>query len=130
VLGYSAQWGDMSVPGMAKFLADIKRFAPSQIPDYYFMYGYAQAKMETAILRKAIADGDLTRAGILDAKLHLGKVDLGGLVPPIDYTPGLGPASRMSGISKVSATTPGFLKGFRGFYMGDAAESMEFKASR
>jgi ABC-type branched-subunit amino acid transport system substrate-binding protein len=130
VLGYSAQWGDMSVPGMAKFLADIKRFAPSQIPDYYFMYGYAQAKMETAILRKAIADGDLTRAGILDAKLHLGKVDLGGLVPPIDYTPGLGPASRMSGISKVSATTPGFLKGFRGFYMGDAAKSMEFKASR
>jgi ABC-type branched-subunit amino acid transport system substrate-binding protein len=130
VLGYSAQWGDMSVPGMAKFLADIKRFAPSQIPDYYFMYGYAQAKMETAILRKAIADGDLTRAGILDAKLHLGKVDLGGLVPTIDYTPGLGPASRMSGISKVSATTPGFLKGFRGFSMGDAAKSMEFKASR
>jgi ABC-type branched-subunit amino acid transport system substrate-binding protein len=130
VLGYEAQWGDTSVPGMGKFLADIKKYAPSQIPDYYFMYGYAQAKMETAVLRKAIANGDLTRAGILDAKLHLGKVDLGGLVPPIDYTPGLGPASRMSGISKVSATTPGFLKGFRGFYMGDAAKSMEFKASR
>jgi ABC-type branched-subunit amino acid transport system substrate-binding protein len=130
VLGYSAQWGDMSVPGMAKFLADIKRFAPSQIPDYYFMYGYSQAKMETAILRKAIADGDLTRAGILDAKLHLGKVDLGGLVPPIDYTPGLGPASRMSGISKVSSTTPGFLKGFQGFFMGEAAKSMEFKGSQ
>jgi ABC-type branched-subunit amino acid transport system substrate-binding protein len=130
VLGYSAQWGDMSVPGMAKFLADIKKFAPSQIPDYYFMYGYAQAKMETAVLRKAIAGGDLTRAGILDAKLHLGKVDLGGLVPPIDYTPGLGPASRMTGISKVSDTTPGFLKGIHGFFMGDAAKNMEFKASQ
>ena len=130
VLGYSAQWGDMSVPGMAKFLADIKRFAPSQIPDYYFMYGYAQAKMETAVLRKAIAAGDLTRAGIVDAKLHLGKVDLGGLVPPIDYTPELGPASRMTGISKVSATTPGFLKGVHGFFMGEAAKNMEFKASR
>jgi hypothetical protein len=130
VLGYSAQWGDMSVPGMGKFLADIKRFAPSQIPDYYFMYGYAQAKMETAVLRKAIAEGDLTRAGILDAKLNLGKVDLGGLVPALDYTPGLGPASRMSGISKVSPTTPGFLKGFRGFFEGEAASSMEFKASQ
>jgi ABC-type branched-subunit amino acid transport system substrate-binding protein len=130
VLGYSAQWGDMTVPGMGKFLADIKRFAPSQIPDYYFMYGYAQAKMETAVLRKAIAEGDLTRAGILDAKLNLGKVDLGGLVPALDYTPGLGPASRMSGISKVSPTTPGFLKGFRGFFEGEAASSMEFKASQ
>jgi hypothetical protein len=120
----------MSVPGMSKFLADKKRFAPAQIPDYYFMYGYSQAKMETALLRKAIAAGDLTRAGIVNAKLHLGKVDLGGLMPPLDSTPGLGPASRMSGISKVSSTTPGFLKGFQGFFMGDAAKTMEFKAPR
>jgi ABC-type branched-subunit amino acid transport system substrate-binding protein len=130
VLGYEAQWGDMSVPGMKDFLADAKRFAPAQIPDYYFMYGYAQAKMETALLRKAIGSGDLTRAGILDAKLNLGKVDLGGLVPALDYTPELGPASRMSGISEVSATTPGFLKGFRGFFMGEAAKNMEFKAAQ
>jgi hypothetical protein len=120
----------MSVPGMAKFLADTKQFAPSQIPDYYFMYGYAQAKMETAVLRKAISGGDLTRPGILDAKLHLGKVDLGGLLPPLDYTPALGPASRKSGVSKVSSTTPGFLKASSGFFMGDAAKSMEFKATR
>ncbi|MCW3049703.1 MAG: hypothetical protein JWO74_3987 [Solirubrobacterales bacterium] len=129
VLGYEAQWGDKSAPGMAKFLADTKRFAPSQIPDYYFMYGYAQAKVETAILRKAIAGGALTRAAILDAKLHLGTVDLGGLMPPVDYTPGLGPASRMSEISKVSSTTQGFLKAVRGFFVGDAARSMTFKAS-
>jgi ABC-type branched-subunit amino acid transport system substrate-binding protein len=128
VLGYESQWGDMSVPGMAKFLADKRTFAPSQVPDYYFMYGYSQAKMETAILRKAIASGDLTRAGILDAKLHLGKVDLGGLMPPVDSTPKLGPASRMTGISRVSPNTPGFLKGFRGFFSGDAARSMQFKA--
>jgi ABC-type branched-subunit amino acid transport system substrate-binding protein len=130
VLGYEAQWGDMSVPGMAKFLADAKRYAPAQIPDYYFMYGYSQAKMETAVLRKAIASGDLTRAGILDAKLHLGKVDLGGLVPPLDYTPAGGPASRMSGISRVSSTTPGFLKGVKGFFEGEAASNMTFKAAR
>jgi ABC-type branched-subunit amino acid transport system substrate-binding protein len=128
VLGYESQWGDKSVPGMAKFLADTKKFAPAQIPDYYFMYGYSQARVETAILRKAIAAGDLTRAGILDAKLHLGKVDLGGLMPPVDYTPQLGPAARMTGISKVSSTTAGFLKGVRGFFMGNAARNMTFKA--
>jgi hypothetical protein len=113
---------------MAKFLADRRAFAPSQIPDYYFMYGYSQARMETALLRKAIASGDLTRAGILNAKLHLGKVDFGGLMPPVNSTPALGPASRMTGISRVSPTTPGFLKGFRGFFMGEAARSMQFKA--
>jgi ABC-type branched-subunit amino acid transport system substrate-binding protein len=128
VLGYESQWGDMKVPGMKQFLADTKKYAPSQIPDYYFMYGYSEAKVETALLRKAIASGDLTRAGILDAKLHLGKVDLGGLMPPVDYTPALGPASRMTGISKVSSTTPGFLKGFQAFFTGEAAKRMEFKA--
>jgi hypothetical protein len=129
VLGYESQWGDMKVPGMKQFLADTKKYAPSQIPDYYFMYGYSEAKVETALLRKAIASGDLTRAGILDAKLHLGTVDLGGLMPPVDYTPALGPASRMSEISKVSSTTPGFLKAFRGFFTGEAAKSMTFTAS-
>jgi ABC-type branched-subunit amino acid transport system substrate-binding protein len=129
VLGYESQWGDKSVPGMAKFLADTKRYAPKQIPDYYFMYGYAQARMETAVLQKAIAAGDLTRAGILNAKLHLGKVDFGGLMPPVNSTPALGPAARMTSISKVSSTTPGFLDGFVGFFMGDAARTMRFKAS-
>jgi ABC-type branched-subunit amino acid transport system substrate-binding protein len=126
VLGYTAQWGDHSVPGMAKFLADTKRFAPEQIPDYYYMYGYAMAKMEAAVLRKAISSGDLTRQGILNAKLNLGSVNLGGLVPAIDYTKSLGPASRQTEIAKVSTSTPGFLKQFRSYFTGDAARSMKF----
>jgi ABC-type branched-subunit amino acid transport system substrate-binding protein len=130
VLGYEAQWGDKSVPGMARFLADTKKYAPSQIPDYYYMYGYAMAQMETAVLREAVAAGDLTREGILDAKLHLGPVDLGGLLPAIDYTPELGPVSRMSGISEVSSSTPGFLKGFVPFFKGEAASNMQFSASK
>jgi hypothetical protein len=88
------------------------------------------AQMETAVLRKAIAAGDLSREGILNAKLHLGSVDLGGLLPPIDYTPALGPASRMSGISKVTSSTPGFLKAIGPFFEGEAAKSMQFTASK
>jgi ABC-type branched-subunit amino acid transport system substrate-binding protein len=129
VLGYTAQWGDKSVPGMAKFLSDTKRFAPKQIPDYYYMYGYAMARMETAVLREAVQSGDLTRQGILNAKLHLGSVDLGGLVPPIDYTTKLGPAARKTGVSEVSTSTPGFLKGLRGFFTGQAAQNMRFTTS-
>jgi ABC-type branched-subunit amino acid transport system substrate-binding protein len=129
VLGYTAQWGDKRVPGMARFLSATKRYAPKQIPDYYYLYGYAMARMETAVLRQAIASGNLTREGILNAKLHLGSVDFGGLMPPIDYTPTLGPAARKTGISKVSTSTPGFLKSVRGFFTGEAARNMRFEAS-
>jgi ABC-type branched-subunit amino acid transport system substrate-binding protein len=126
VLGSARQWGDMSVSGMAKFLSDTKKFAPAQIPDYYYMYGYAQAQMEAAVLRKAIQSGDLTRQGILDAKLHLGTVQLGDLMPPINYTPGLGPASRMTGIAKVDSGAPMFLKSVSPFFEGGAARGLQF----
>jgi ABC-type branched-subunit amino acid transport system substrate-binding protein len=129
VLGYEARWGDMHAPGMPKFLSVTKTFAPTQIPDYYYMYGYAQAQMETAVLRKAIQTGDLTRQGILNAKLHLGTVELGGLVPPLDYTPGLGPASRTSEIAKVDPGAPTFLKGVSSFFEGSAARALRFTTS-
>jgi ABC-type branched-subunit amino acid transport system substrate-binding protein len=129
VLGYEARWGDMSAPGMRKFLSDTKTYAPAQIPDYYYMYGYAEAQMETAVLRKAIQTGDLTRQGILNAKLHLGTVSLGGLVPPLDYTPGLGPASRTSEIAKVDPGAPTFLKGVSSFFEGGAAKGLQFTTS-
>jgi ABC-type branched-subunit amino acid transport system substrate-binding protein len=126
VLGYEAQWGNMRVPGMQQFLSTTKRYAPAQIPDYYYMYGYAEAQMETALLRKAVQAGDLTRQGILNAKLHLGTVNLGGLVPPVDYTPGLGPASRTTEIAKVDPGAPTFLKGVSPFFEGDAARGLQF----
>ena len=129
VLGYEAQWGNMSVPGMGQFLADAKRYAPAQIPDYYYMYGYAEAQMETAVLRKAIQAGDLTRQGILNAKLHLGTVELGGLVPPLDYSPALGPASRTTEIAKVDPNGPTFLKTVSPFFEGAAAKSLVFTKS-
>jgi ABC-type branched-subunit amino acid transport system substrate-binding protein len=126
VLGYEAQWGNMSVPGMQQFLANTKKYAPGQIPDYYYMYGYAEAQMETAVLRKAIQAGDLTRQGILNAKLHLGTVNLGGLVPPLNYTPALGPASRMTEIGKVDPVAPTFLKTVTPFLEGSAAKTLQF----
>jgi ABC-type branched-subunit amino acid transport system substrate-binding protein len=129
VLGYESQWGNMKVPGMGQFLADTKKYAPSQIPDYYYMYGYAEAKVEAAILRKAIAAQNLTRAGILNAKLHLGTVNLDGLMPSVDYTPALGPASRTSEIGAVSTTTPGFVKGVQPFFESAAARGLVFTKS-
>jgi ABC-type branched-subunit amino acid transport system substrate-binding protein len=127
VLGYEAQWGDMSVPGMKQFLALTKQYAPKQIPDYYYMYGYCEAEVEAAILRKAIADKDLTRQGILNAKLHLGTVNLGGLMPPVTYTTTPGPADRETEISAVKASVPGYLKVIQPYFESAAARSLVFK---
>jgi ABC-type branched-subunit amino acid transport system substrate-binding protein len=129
VLGYEAQWGDTNTPGMAKFLDDTKNFGAGQIPDYYYEYGYALAKVEGAILKKAIENGDLTRQGILDAKLNLGTVDLGGLLPSVNYTPALGPVSRKTGISVIDPTVPGFLKLKSSFFESTAAANMKFGSS-
>jgi ABC-type branched-subunit amino acid transport system substrate-binding protein len=126
VLGYFAQWGDTSQPGMSQFLADTKKYAPTQIPDHNYMYGYAEARVEAAIIRKAIESNDLTRQGFLNAKLHLGTVDLGGLLPPVTYTPTPGPASRETEISSVSSTTPGFLKDAQPYFESPAARSLRF----
>jgi len=126
ILGYQAQWGDTSVPGMSKFLSDTQTYGGGQIPDYYYMYGYAMAKMEAAILKKAADAGDLSRAGILNAKLNLGTVDFGGLLPSVTYTPQLGPASRMTSLTVVDPTVPGFLKPLVKFFESDAAKSMTF----
>jgi ABC-type branched-subunit amino acid transport system substrate-binding protein len=129
VLGYEAQWGDNNVPGMAKFLSDTQTYGSGQIPDYYYMYGYALAKVEAAILKKAIESGDLSRQGILNAKLNLGTVDLGGLLPSVTYTTQLGPVSRKSSISVVDPTVPGFLKPKSSFFESDAAKNMKFGSS-
>jgi ABC-type branched-subunit amino acid transport system substrate-binding protein len=110
VLGDAAQWGNTSVPGMSQFLKVQQQYAASQVPDYYYLYGYCLAQMEQQVLAKAIAGNDLSRQGILNAKLNLGTVNFEGLYPSANYTPALGPASRMSAISEVTTSVPGFLK--------------------
>jgi len=129
VLGYEAQWGDLSAPGMSQFLADQQQYFPSQVPDAYFMYGYALAQMEKDVLAKAIASKDLTRAGVLNAKLNLGTVDFGGLLPSANYTPKLGPADRETGIYQVSLSAPGYLQQIQPYFTSSAGLSMTFAAA-
>jgi hypothetical protein len=128
VLGYEAQWGDLTVPGMSQFLAIQKQYFPAQVPDGYYMYGYALGQMEKDVLAKAIASKDLSRQGILNAKLNLGTVDFGGLLPNADYTPKLGPADRETGIYSVSLSAPGYLQQIQPYFTSSAGLSMTFAA--
>lgn len=124
VLGFEAQWGDTSVPGMSQFLKVHDTYAASQVPDGYYMYGYCLALMEKQLLAKAISNNDLSRAGIVNARLHLGTVDFGGLIPSANYSPSLGPADRETDIAQVDPTVTSLLKVIQTYFESTAAKNM------
>lgn len=108
VMSFTAPWGS-HVPGEKSMLAAWKKYAKGTLPSIYFSWAYANTKVAAAILKKAIQDGDLSRAGIASARLHVGKINTGGLTPPVDYTPKLGPPSTGSIINTINPHVVGFL---------------------
>jgi ABC-type branched-subunit amino acid transport system substrate-binding protein len=84
LMGQGAVWGDTSVPGMSKFLADQAKYFPNQKPDGFFAFGYILGEINYALLKKAADNKDITRQGLLNAYKGL-SVNLGGLYPNITY---------------------------------------------
>jgi ABC-type branched-subunit amino acid transport system substrate-binding protein len=124
VTSFSAPWGDPGAPGMKQLVADHDKYEPGQPPSIYFALAYAASKLQAEILRKAIADGDLSRAGILKAKQNLGKVDLGGVTPSVTYTPDGGPPSTKTLITRIDPSVDGFLKPVEESYGSDVADGL------
>ncbi len=121
-------WGDESVPGMKEMIADVKQFRPEQKPDTYFTFGYGQMKAVVELLETAVARGDLSRDGILDASKKLGTVKFDGLFG--DY--GYGPVSerkppKASSIFKVNPGVPGGLEAVKKNFESDPVGMYEFK---
>ena len=124
VMMFCSTWGDPNAPGMKRVLADQARYFPQQAPSIYFTWAYAQAMVEEAILKKAIASGDLSRQGIHNAKVNLGTVDLQGLAPNVTYSGQPGPPSRASLIEQVSTGVASFLKPVKTDYEGRVARTL------
>jgi ABC-type branched-subunit amino acid transport system substrate-binding protein len=110
VTSFAAPWGDTAASGMRQLVADHEEYSAKMPPSIYFTLAYAQGQVQAAILRKAIQTGDLTRAGILNAKQSLGTVDLRGIAPNVSYAPQPGPPTRKSLITRIDPAVPGFLK--------------------
>ena len=122
------EWGDDSVPGMAQMLEDIEAHRPKQEPDYYFAFGYNQARAMTALLEKAVELGDLSHEGMLQASEELGTVSFDGLTG--DYT--YGPADereppRTSTIFEVDPKKPFGLGRLAYEYESEHAADFEFE---
>ncbi len=79
VVAEGSTWGDESVPGMTTMIERLEEFAPDQAPDYYFAFGYLQAHAVVQVLEAAVANGDLSREGIVEALNSLGTVSFEGL---------------------------------------------------
>ena len=129
VVAQGATWGDRTQPGMAEMLDNIAKYAPTQKPDGYFEFGYAEAKVTYAILKKAADNGDLTRAGLLTAFNSLGSVDLGGLYganahygsSPNDRVP-----TRDNSVYGIDTTVPNNFKNLSGDFTGTCAAKSSF----
>ncbi|MEK7859856.1 MAG: ABC transporter substrate-binding protein, partial [Chloroflexota bacterium] len=82
-------WGDTKAgcEGMKELIDNHAKFGKDQPPDYYFIFGYTQARVVHQILEKAVEMGDLTRAGVVKAFESLKTVNMGGLLNPISYGP-------------------------------------------
>lgn len=69
------------VPGMEDMTAAIKAARPAALASDAYVYGWTEAQITAAILRKAADSGDLTRVGVEKAAFALDAVDFGGLAP-------------------------------------------------
>ncbi len=78
-LGTSAPF-ESDEPGLAGMRADLAEYGQDVAPESvnaFFFFGYTQAATFNAILEAAIANGDITRAGLLAAVADVKDVDLG-----------------------------------------------------
>lgn len=124
------EWGDTTVEGMKDMLDRVQAYKPDQTPDYYFAFGYNQARAVTQVLEKAVELGDLSRAGIVKAMEEVGTLTFDGLSG--DYT--YGPAEdreppRTSTIFKINLGKPIGIEKVKYNFTSDAAEKFEFKAA-
>ncbi|HSO96996.1 MAG TPA: ABC transporter substrate-binding protein [Acidimicrobiia bacterium] len=92
LLSEGPNWGDTSVPGMAKMLGDLQKYSPDQKPDQYFAFGYAESWAMDQVLEQAVKNGDLSKAGIQKALKQVGTLKFQNLVG--DYLYGSSAANR------------------------------------
>ncbi|RZQ65134.1 ABC transporter substrate-binding protein [Amycolatopsis suaedae] len=130
IVSEGTEWGDASVPGMRDMVARATQFAPQQQPDYYFAFGYNQARAMGAVLEKAVQLGNLSREGILEASKQVGTVTFDGLAG--DYAYGAAAdrnPPRSSTLFSIDPAKPFGLAKLKYNFSSEAARAYEFKAA-
>ncbi len=123
-------WGDTSVHGMERLIAAKKAF-PSKVKvadgDLYFGYGYNSARALSAVLEKAVENGDLSHKGILDAVQDVDEIDFDGLAGNWKYGPiDERSPSRESSMFSIDPKAPFGLKSLEANFSSEAAKALDF----
>jgi len=84
IVGEGSTWGDPSMSGAVAMMERMATYAPDQEPDYYFAAGYVMAMASAGVLEQAVANGDLSREGILQASTQA-SIDFEGLSGDYQY---------------------------------------------
>ena len=141
---YNVGWG-VDTPGNNEMMAAMREAFPDRRPSDSFISGWNESITLHRVLETAIANGDLTRKGVVAAANSLETVDFGGSAPnqgyagsPNDYVlrelaifdPDLATYTAAGGaeqtVSQDDATTGSLL--VKDFFVGDAAAAFEFTA--
>ncbi|MCU1458627.1 MAG: branched-chain amino acid transporter substrate-binding protein [Actinomycetia bacterium] len=111
-----------------QMLADQAKYAPTQKPDPYFAYGYAQAQAMDQILAVAVKNGDLSRTGILNAINGVGTLKFGGALPDFVYGTSVSTRKQPTAatIFGVDPAAPEGLKALNANYTSAAAKTFKF----
>lgn len=92
---FGGDWGSTHPIGEKRLAADVKAVDAKAVPDAVsYETGYCQGMVTTAILKKALENGDLSRAGIIKASNEVGQVNFEGLCGG-GYNYGHSPATRI-----------------------------------
>jgi ABC-type branched-subunit amino acid transport system substrate-binding protein len=78
-------WGE-DLKGMKAFLDAFKAHGGGGNPDFYVLTSYIQGQVMVEALNRAIASGDLSRAGFMKAVQSIDGYDAGGMIQPIALT--------------------------------------------
>jgi ABC-type branched-subunit amino acid transport system substrate-binding protein len=81
------EFGDTSSPGMKTFLDRAAKYSADFKANTFLQTGYTASIAVHALLEKAVANGDLSREGMLKALTELGTVDFQGLAGNYTYGP-------------------------------------------
>ncbi|MGI9667694.1 MAG: ABC transporter substrate-binding protein [Acidimicrobiia bacterium] len=141
---YNVGWG-ADVPGNNVMMEAMAEAFPDRRPSDSFITGWNESITMHEVLKAAIANGDLTRAGVVAAANMIETVDFGGSAPnqsyagtPDEYVvreiaifdPDLAVYTAAGGaeqtLSQDDATTGSVVK--KDFFVGDAAAEFEFTA--
>ncbi len=130
VAALGREWGDPDSADMTAMVERVAKYKPDQDPSYYFTFGYIQAWATHQVLEAAVANGDLSRDGILAAMNGLDELNFGDLGPaygfgsPEDRNP-----PRFTTMFEVDVEKPFALGAIATDVTSPATEAFEFVAA-